>query len=286
MRPGWLKVEVSAAGKLDRVVEVLRRHRLHTVCQAANCPNLPRCWGTGTATFMILGDVCTRTCRFCATRVGWPGRKVDPEEPTRIAAAVRELGLSYVVITSVDRDDLPDGGAAHWARTIRAVQEAVPGITVEALIPDFSGARGALEEVLAAGPAVVGHNIETVRRLTPQVRDPRASYELSLEVLRAIKELSPGIITKSSLLLGLGEGEKEIRETLRDLLDAGVDILVLGQYLRPGPRQVPVSRYLPPGEFMAWREEALRMGFRAVVAGPLVRTSFRAREVYRELICG
>ncbi len=267
------------------MAEALRRHRVHTVCQAAHCPNLPHCWGAGTATFMILGDVCTRACRFCATRTGWPGGGPDPGEPGRIVNAVRELGLSYAVLTSVDRDDLPDGGAAHWARTIRALREAVPGAMVEALIPDFSGDRGALEEILAAGPAVVGHNIETVRRLTPRVRDPRSSYELSLEVLRAVKALSPGVITKSSLLLGLGEGEEEVREALRDLLAAGVDILVLGQYLRPGPRQVPVSRYLPPEEFMAWREEALRMGFRAVVAGPLVRTSFRAREVYRELAC-
>lgn len=286
MKPEWLRVGIRADGRLDRMVEVLGRHRLHTVCQSARCPNLPRCWGAGTATFMILGDVCTRRCRFCSTRTGWPGGRVDPGEPRRIAAAVRELGLSYVVLTSVDRDDLPNGGAGQWARTIRAVREAAPGAVVEALVPDFSGDREALGEVLAAGPRVLGHNLETVRRLTPLVRDPRASYELSLEVLAAAKRLRPGVLTKSSLLLGLGEGEEEVREALRDLLSAGVDILVLGQYLRPGPEQLPVARYLPPAEFARWEEEARRMGFRAVVAGPLVRTSFRAAEVYRGLLCG
>jgi lipoic acid synthetase len=199
---------------------------------------------------------------------------------------VAELGLSYVVLTSVDRDDLPDGGATHWARCIRAVKEARPGVLVEALIPDFSGGQSSLAEVLRAEPDVVGHNLETVRRLTPSVRDPRASYELSLEVLRRVKELSPRTITKSSLLLGLGETEDEVRGALRDMREAGVDIVVLGQYLRPGPEQLPVARYLPPEEYARWEAEARRMGFRAVVAGPLVRTSFRAAEVYRELVCG
>jgi len=266
--------------------EILSRYGLHTVCQSARCPNLPRCWGAGTATFMILGDVCTRRCRFCATRTGWPGGWVDGEEPERLGRAVAELGLSYVVLTSVDRDDLPDGGATHWARCIRAVKEARPGVLVEALIPDFSGGQSSLAEVLRAEPDVVGHNLETVRRLTPSVRDPRASYELSLEVLRRVKELSPRTITKSSLLLGLGETEDEVRGALRDMREAGVDIVVLGQYLRPGPEQLPVARYLPPEEYARWEAEARRMGFRAVVAGPLVRTSFRAAEVYRELVCG
>jgi lipoic acid synthetase len=191
-----------------------------------------------------------------------------------------------VVLTSVDRDDLPDGGATHWARCIRAVKEARPGVLVEALIPDFSGDQSSLAEVLRAEPDVVGHNLETVRRLTPSVRDPRASYELSLKVLRRVKELSPRTITKSSLLLGLGETEDEVRGALRDMREAGVDIVVLGQYLRPGPEQLPVVRYLPPEEYARWEAEARRMGFRAVVAGPLVRTSFHAAEVYWELVCG
>ena len=286
MKPAWLKVTVAEAGAVEGMRKILSRHGLHTVCQSARCPNLPRCWGAGTATFMILGDVCTRRCRFCATRTGWPGRRVDDGEPERLAGAVAELGLSYVVLTSVDRDDLPDGGATHWARCIRAVKEARPGVLVEALIPDFSGDQGSLAEVLRAEPDVVGHNLETVRRLTPLVRDPRASYELSLEVLRKVKELSPRTITKSSLLLGLGESEEEVREALRDMREAGVDIVVLGQYLRPGPEQLPVARYLPPEEYARWEDEARELGFRAVVAGPLVRTSFRAAEVYRELVCG
>ena len=284
MKPAWLKVAVAEPKAVEEMREILSRHGLHTVCQSARCPNLPRCWGVGTATFMILGDVCTRKCRFCATRTGWPKGQVDDEEPERLAEAIRELGLSYVVLTSVDRDDLPDGGAAHWARCIRAVKEA--GVLVEALIPDFSGDRGCLAEVLRAEPDVVGHNLETVRRLTPSVRDPRASYELSLEVLRAIKELSSHTITKSSLLFGLGETEEEVREALRDMRKAGVDIVVLGQYLRPGPEQLPVVRYLTPEEFARWEDEARGLGFRVAVAGPLVRTSFRAAEVYRELVCG
>ena len=286
MRPGWIRVEVSDVDTVRRMDEILSRHRLHTVCRSARCPNIPRCWGASTATFMILGDVCTRSCRFCATKTGWPGGRVDPEEPGRIARAVAELGLSYVVLTSVDRDDLPDGGAAHWARVIAEVKRASPEAVVEALIPDFSGKRESLETVISAGPHVVGHNLETVRRLTPRIRDPRASYELSLWVLKAVKELSPGILTKSSLLLGLGETAEEVRLAMEDLLEAGVDILVLGQYLRPGPDKAPVARYLSPEEFRELEEEALRMGFRAVVAGPLARTSFRAAEVYRELSCG
>jgi len=286
VKPAWLRVEVSDVDGLKRMVQILSQHGLYTVCQSARCPNLPRCWGAGTATFMILGDVCTRSCRFCATRTGWPGGRVDRDEPGRIARAVRELDLEYVVLTSVDRDDLPEGGAAHWAETIRNVKRAVPGVRVEALIPDFSGKREAIGKVLDAGPDVVGHNVETVRRLAPRVRDPRASYSRSLEVLRTVKELSPDTFTKSSLILGLGETEEEVREAMGDLLAAGVDILVLGQYLRPGPEQVPVVRYLVPEEFARWEEEARRMGFRAVVAGPLVRTSYRAAQVYRELVCG
>lgn len=285
MRPGWIRVEVSDLEAVRRMEEVLFRHRLHTVCQSARCPNLPRCWGSSTATFMILGEVCTRSCRFCATKTGWPGGKVDPKEPGRIARAVAELGLSYVVLTSVDRDDLPDGGASHWAKAIFEIKRTTNAV-VEALIPDFSGKRRSLELVVSAGPHVVGHNLETVRRLTPRIRDPRASYDLSLWVLKTVKELAPGIVTKSSLLLGLGETVDEVRQAMDDLLEAGVDILVLGQYLRPMPDKAPVAKYIEPGEFEALREEALRMGFRAVVAGPLVRTSFRAAEVYRELVCG
>lgn len=270
---------------LGRIRTVLRENRLSTVCEEARCPNLPACWGQGTATFMILGEICTRACRFCAVKHGKPSPP-DPEEPERLASAAKALGLRYVVLTSVDRDDLPDGGASHFASCIRALKKAAPNLRVEALIPDFSGQREALEEVVEAGPDVVGHNLETVRRLTPRVRDRRAGYELSLFVLRTLKELSPKIFTKSSLLLGLGETEEEVEEALWDLREAGVDIVVLGQYLRPTPRELSVARYVPPEEFEAWRKWALEMGFRAVLSGPLVRTSFRASEVYEELLCG
>ena len=285
MKPGWLRVAVAPhAGSAVRAMEeLLGSLGLHTVCQSARCPNLPTCWAEGTATFMLLGEVCTRACGFCAVRTGWPGGKVDPEEPARVAEAVRRLGLRYVVLTSVDRDDLKDGGAGQFAATIRAIRKEVPGVKVEALIPDFSGRREALREVVAAGPQVVGHNLETVRRLTPKVRDRRAGYDLSLSVLKTLKELAPGLITKSSLLLGLGEEPAEIQQAMQDLLAAEVDILVLGQYLRPTPAQVPVARYLSPEEFARWEEEARALGFKAVVAGPLVRTSFRAARVYEEL---
>jgi lipoic acid synthetase len=285
MKPGWLRVEVSAQGpgRVRRMQEILREHRLHTVCQSAHCPNLPTCWGEGTATFMLLGEVCTRACRFCAVATGWPGGEVDPGEPARVAAAAKALGLSYVVLTSVDRDDLPDGGAGQFAATIRALHRELPGATVEALIPDFRGDRRALEELVGAGPQVVGHNLETVRRLSPKVRDPRAGYDLSLAVLRALKELSPDLITKSSLLLGLGETEGEVEQALVDLRAAGVDILVLGQYLRPTPAQLPVARYVPPQEFQRWEARARALGFRGVVAAPLARTSFRAAQVFSSL---
>jgi lipoic acid synthetase len=276
-------VEPSPA--LGRIRTVLRENRLSTVCEEARCPNLPTCWGQGTATFMILGEICTRACRFCAVKHGKPSPP-DPEEPERLASAAKALGLRYVVLTSVDRDDLPDGGASHFASCIRALKKAAPNLRVEALIPDFSGQREALEKVVEAGPDVVGHNLETVRRLTSWVRDRRAGYELSLFVLRTLKELSPKIFTKSSLLLGLGETEEEVEEALRDLREAGVDIVVLGQYLRPTSRELPVARYVPPEEFEAWRKRALSLGFRAVLSGPLVRTSFRASEVYEELLCG
>lgn len=278
-KPDWLKVPVPSSSAFPQVEEVLRRWRLGTVCRSARCPNLPTCWGSGTATFMVLGEVCTRACAFCAVAHGKP-LPPDPDEPRRLARAVEELRLRYVVLTSVDRDDLPDGGAGHFAQAIRALRAAAPGALVEALIPDFSGHREALARVVEAGPHVVGHNLETVRRLTPSVRDRRAGYDLSLAVLRTLKELEPELLTKSSLLLGLGETDHELAEALADLREVGVDVVVLGQYLRPTPRQLPVQRYVPPEEFRAWEARARGMGFRAVVASPLARTSFRAADAY------
>jgi len=233
---------------------------------------------------MILGDICTRACRFCAVTHGKP-LPPDPTEPTRLAQAVKKLGLRYAVLTSVDRDDLPDGGASHFAACVRAIKEASPETRVEVLVPDFSGSQEALKAVVEAGPDVVGHNLETVRRLTPLVRDRRAGYDLSLQVLRTLKTINPQLLTKSSLLLGLGEEEAEVEEALRDLREAGVDIVVLGQYLRPTPRELPVARYVSPAEFSQWEKRAKEMGFRAVLSGPLVRTSFKAAEVFWELTC-
>lgn len=283
-KPDWLKVAVrtSDVPVVQRVDEVVERQGLATVCRSARCPNLPTCWGSGTATFMILGEVCTRSCRFCAVDHGRPAAP-DPTEPERLAQAVVELGLRYVVLTSVDRDDLPDGGAAHYAAAVRAVRQAGREVVVEALIPDFGGDRDALATVVAAQPHIVGHNLETVRRLTPSVRDRRAGYDLSLSVLRLTKELHPNLWTKSSLLLGLGETEEEIRAALADLRAAGVDVVVVGQYLRPTPRQLPVVRHVPPEEFRHWEEIARELGFPAVVSAPLARTSFRAAEIYAML---
>jgi len=264
----------------------LASHKLDTVCTSARCPNLSTCWGQKTATFLLLGPTCTRSCRFCAVGTGWPDGAVDPAEPERIAQAAAALGLQYVVLTSVDRDDLEDGGASHFASTIRAVSHHAPTVRTEALIPDFGGAASALSTVVAAGPAVLGHNLETVERLTPRVRDPKATYARSLDVLKTSKRIAPELTTKSSLLLGLGESPTEVTQALGDLRSAGVDILVLGQYLRPSAAQLPVVRYVHPDEFASWATYAREEGFGAVVAGPLARTSFRAHQIFEELRCG
>lgn len=283
VRSDWLRVRVSPADREGAAVltRALEEHSLHTVCQSARCPNLPQCWGERTVTFLLLGDVCTRNCRFCAVSTGWPAGRVDCGEPQRVARAARALGLRYVVLTSVDRDDLADGGASQFAAAVRAVRELSPDAGVEVLIPDYR--REPLAELLSAGPTVVGHNMETVRRLTPAVRDRRASYAGSLEVLAEIKQHSPTQPTKSSLLLGMGEESGEVEEALEDLRAANVDIVVLGQYLRPTPQQLPVSRYVLPAEFEALAMRARAMGFRGVVAAPLARTSYRAARAYSEL---
>ena len=274
-----LKIRVRPSPEAARVARVLRKYGLHTVCEEALCPNILECWGSGTATFMILGDTCTRGCRFCSVKKGRP-EPPDPSEPARIAMAVRELGLRYVTLTSVTRDDLPDGGAGHYARTIRLLKRQVPGVIVEALTPDFQGREELVASVVSAGLDVFAHNIETVRRLTPKIRDPRAGYDQSLRVLRAAKKADPGVITKSSILVGLGETLDEVYEAIRDLSGVGVDILVVSQYLRPTPRQVPVKRIYRMEEFEAIKRYALREGFKYVLAHPLARTSYRAYEAY------
>ena len=282
-RPAWLRVRApdeEKAREMRRVREVLSRYRLTTVCQGALCPNAIECWGARTATFMLLGEVCTRACRFCAVPTGNPHGAVDRDEPRRVAAAVQALGLRYVVLTSVDRDDLADGGASVFAAAIRTIKEGDASVRVEALIPDFRGDAAALEIIARAGADVIGHNLETVRRLTPAVRDPRAGYDLSLSVLSRLKEISPNLVTKSSLMLGLGETQEEILEALHDLRAARVDIVTLGQYLPPTEAAYPLARYVPPDEFAALREEALAIGFGYVVAGPYVRSSYHAAEAY------
>lgn len=256
----------------------MNRGRLHTVCQEAMCPNIWECFSNQTATFLILGDCCTRNCRFCAVSKR-PVELPDPHEPARVAAAVRDLSLSYVVITSVTRDDLPDGGAGHFARTIRQIRSDSPGVNIEVLIPDFKGDRKALQTVIEASPDVLNHNMETVLRLYPAVR-PEADYKRSLLLLKRVKEIKPTTRTKSGLMLGLGETDSEIEQTLLDLLDADCRMLTLGQYLQPSKSHLPVERFVHPDEFDQLRVTALDMGFTDVASGPFVRSSYHAKELF------
>jgi lipoyl synthase len=273
-RPDWLRVRLRATPELERVQRVVRERGLHTVCAEASCPNLHECWARGTATFMIGGDLCTRRCSFCDVRTGRP-RALDPLEPVRVAEAVAALGLRFAVVTCVARDDLPDGGAAQMAATVRAIRSRCPDTGIEVLIADYKGSEAALATVLAAGPDVLNHNLETVERLQRKVR-PAASYERSLALLRRAGELCPNTPTKSGLILGMGERDTEVEAALHDLRSAGVGLLTLGQYLRPSPDHLPVARYVTPSEFDAWADRARTLGFHEVAAGPLVRSSYRA----------
>ena len=277
-RPEWLKVKLPAGEEYFRLKRLVEGEQLHTVCRDARCPNIGECWGAGTATFMILGDVCTRACRFCAVKSGKPA-EYDLDEPRRVAVAVEKLRLRYVVVTSVNRDDLPDGGASIFAETIRRTRATAAPIRIEVLVPDFGGALDALEAVVAAAPDVLGHNVETVPRLYPLAR-PGAGYERSLQLLRRAKALGTGMMTKSSLMLGLGETDAEVRAVLGALRGAAVDFLTLGQYLQPTRDSLPVARYVPPREFARLREYALDLGFRHVASGPLVRSSYQAHEAF------
>ena len=275
-KPRWLRARLPSGARYRRLKGLMREHRLATVCEESHCPNIGECWNAGTATLMVMGGVCTRACRFCAVDTGNPSGWLDADEPRNAAETVRLMDLGYVVLTSVDRDDLPDGGAAHFASCIRAIRRRSPKTAVEVLTPDFRGSEQAVRAVLAARPEVFAHNIETVCRLTPRVRDPRAGYDQSLDVLKAAARHGGGILTKSSIMLGLGERPDEIETAMRDLRLAGVSLLTLGQYLRPTRRHLPVERFVPPEEFARWREYGLGQGFREVVAGPLVRSSYRA----------
>ncbi len=272
--PTWFKIRLAATKQSSLVRNVLHDKKLHTVCKSAACPNRTECWNAGTATFLILGNRCTRNCGFCNVPKGNPGT-VDPDEPQRVAEAVSALGLRYAVITSVTRDDLPDGGAALFAGTIRAIRSTSPHCRIEVLIPDFQGSEAALRSVLAAGPDVLNHNLETVPSLYSRVR-PQADYRRSLELLK--RAASAGLTTKSGLMLGLGEGREELLQVMQDLYDTGCSILTLGQYLRPGKMHLPVEKYYDPGEFEDLRTHGVTMGFRQVVAGPLVRSSYHAEK--------
>lgn len=284
-KPEWLKVRSPGGPNYVRLKKMMRTEGLHTVCEEAGCPNIGECWEAGTATFMILGDVCTRACKYCGVAHGMP-TELDTDEPRRVAATVADMALEHVVITSVNRDELPDGGAGIYAETIRRIHDAVPGCSVEVLIPDFKGDEDALRTVVEARPAILGHNLETVERLHPDVR-PGGRYWRSISFLGAVKRMDPGMLTKTGIILGMGEQESEIRQAMKDLREASVDILTLGQYLRPSPMHIPVARWVNPDEFAMWKRVGEReLGFRHVESGPLVRSSYHAKEQAREVEAG
>jgi lipoic acid synthetase len=274
-RPDWLKVRLPSGDNYFRLKGILRGLSLNTVCEEARCPNVAECWGQGTATFMILGDTCTRACGFCAVKTGLP-QFLDREEPIRVAEAVSAMGLEHAVVTSVNRDELRDGGASIFAATIEAIRQRCPRTTVEVLIPDFKGSRESLETVLAAAPDILNHNVETVPKLYKRVR-PGASFPQSVELLRRVKEIAPGTISKTGMMLGLGEELEEVESVMRQLVsEASVDILTLGQYLQPTADHLPVARFVHPDEFRRLAASGSQMGFRHVEAGPLVRSSYHA----------
>jgi lipoic acid synthetase len=274
-KPDWLKIKLPSGREFSEVKQNVEQHKLHTICESGKCPNQTECWGAGTATLMILGNTCTRSCMFCSVATGNP-EQVDITEPLRVAESVKLMGLKHVVITSVDRDDLTDGGSKIWAATIRAIRKHNPGVTMETLIPDFKGNEENIQRIIEVKPEVVSHNLETVKRLTREVR-VQARYERSLEVLRKLKE--GGIErTKSGLMLGLGETEAEIYEAMDDLRESKVDILTLGQYLQPTKKHLSVARYITPAEFALYKEAALSKGFRYVESGPMVRSSYHAEK--------
>ncbi|MFL2546323.1 MAG: lipoyl synthase [Candidatus Rariloculaceae bacterium] len=277
-KPSWLKAKIPAGEKYKKVKDTVTEHRLATVCEESMCPNIGECWSSGTATLMLMGAVCTRACQFCAVDTGNPRGWLDPEEPLNAARSVELMGLKYVVLTSVDRDDLDDGGAGHYAACVRAIKSRTPDTAVEALTPDFSGVLSDVEAVLDSGIEVFAQNLETVERLTHYVRDPRAGYEQTLRVLAHAKDYRPDVLTKTSLMLGLGEREEEVRKTMNDLREIDLDIVTLGQYLRPTVNHLPVEHYVSPEEFEQYRQWGLEAGFLEVVSGPLVRSSYRAEQ--------
>lgn len=281
-KPEWLRIRLSAAPKYEKTREIVNEHRLATVCQESKCPNISECWSHGTATIMLLGSVCTRACKFCSVDTGNPRGWLDPQEPQNAAQSVELMGLKYVVLTSVDRDDLADFGAGQYAAAIRAIKARCPQTKVEALTPDFQGRKDCIELLLDSGVDVFAQNVETVKRLTHPVRDPRAGYQQTIDVLRYAKQYRSEIITKTSLMLGLGETAGEVEQTMIDLRDAHVDVLTLGQYMQPTRNHLPVKRYVTPEEFKQFRQLGLEMGFLEVASGPLVRSSYRADRIFTD----
>ena len=278
IRPSWLKMKIPSGENYVKVRKTLQKYNLHTVCEEASCPNVSECWGVGTATIMIMGDVCSRGCKFCNVETGKPF-ELDSEEPQHVAEAIKEWSLRYVVITSVCRDDLPDEGSEHFARTIQCIKSECPNTVVESLIPDFSGNEKFIETIVKAKPNVIGHNVETVKRLSSSIRDLRANYKQSLKVLKYVKELDSNIFTKSSLMLGLGESEEEILQTAQELRDVDVDIITLGQYLQPTLSHLSVNEFVTPEKFYQLKLDLKKFGFLHVESGPFVRSSFRASDV-------
>lgn len=273
-KPKWLRVKLPTGENYKKVRSLVDQHKLHTICESGSCPNMGECWGEGTATFMILGNICTRSCGFCAVKTGRPD-DVDVFEPGKVAHSVKTMGIKHAVITSVDRDDLKDGGSEIWVQTVKAVRQQSPGTTMETLIPDFAGNWENLQRIIDVAPEIVSHNLETVRRLTKQVRI-QAKYDRSLEVLFRLKK--GGMRTKSGVMLGLGESEEEVVETMQDLRSVQVDILTLGQYLQPTPKHLPVAEFITPEKFQEYKELGMKMGFRYVESGPLVRSSYHAEK--------
>ena len=278
-KPKWLRIKSQNSSKFRELKEIVSHKKLHTVCEEAMCPNIQECWSHGTATFMLLGSVCTRACKFCAVDTGNPKGQIDAKEPEKVANSIAQMNLKYAVLTSVNRDDLEDGGAMHFAQTVVSIKKEAPVVIIEALVPDFLGKRESIETLLDSNVEVFAQNLETVNRLTHQVRDHRAGYEQTLEVLAYAKTYSPKTISKTSLMLGLGESEDELLESFNDIRSAGVDVLTLGQYMRPTINHLPVERWYSPEEFQYMKKLALDIGFKEVASGPLVRSSYRADKI-------
>lgn len=279
-KPSWIKMRAPSGERYLQIKDLMTDLKLSTVCQEAQCPNIGECWGGGTATIMLMGDVCTRGCRFCNVKTGNPKGALDADEPRKVSYAISKMGLDYIVITSVDRDDLPDEGSLHFAKTVRMLKESSPQLLIEVLTPDFKGNEQFIGYIVEAEPDVYAHNVETVERLQKRVRDPRAGYQQSLRVLEFVKEKDATRFTKTSIMLGLGENDEEVRQTLRDLRGVGCDVVTFGQYLQPRKRHIPVEEFVTPEKFIEWQAEAENMGFLYVASGPLVRSSYRAGEFF------